>query len=180
MWVRENDSAGVEWCPELGAEAASVSSPPFYPTPCLFSEPAWLVAVRGDVKKELPGLLRFSQLAHEEDEQDNQGKGESAPPGSLGTLWAEGLQGRTSHSHCLEGSAQSRRWCSSFPGNRGTSKEWFLVFELRRRRWSRDSSSLGTPNDAFSTRWVMNRWCLTACPTNSKDCKARNESLPPF
>lgn len=31
MWVKENDCAGVEWCPELGAEAASVNSPPVCP-----------------------------------------------------------------------------------------------------------------------------------------------------
>ena len=47
---------------EVGAEAASVSSPPVYPTPCLFLESALLVAVTGDVEKELPGSGQFSQL----------------------------------------------------------------------------------------------------------------------
>lgn len=88
MWVRENDCAGVEWCPELGAEAASVSSPPVYPTPCLFWEPAWLVAARGDLKKELPGSERFSQLAHKEDKRDNKGKWESCRDLHLPVHWA--------------------------------------------------------------------------------------------
>lgn len=94
MWVKENDCAGVGWCSELGAEAASVNSPPVYPTPCLFSEPAWLVAVRRDGKKELPGSVGFSQLAHEEDKQDNRGKGESCGNLHLLVHWAHlGLRG---------------------------------------------------------------------------------------
>lgn len=80
-------TAGVEWCPELGAEAASVNSPPLYPTPCLFWEPAWLVAVRGDVKKELPGSVRFSQLALGEHKQDNKRKGGAV---RICTSWCPG------------------------------------------------------------------------------------------
>lgn len=45
---------------EVGAEAASVSSPPVYPTPCVFLESTLLVVVRGNVEKELPDLGRFS------------------------------------------------------------------------------------------------------------------------
>lgn len=94
MWVKENDCAGVKLCPELGAEAASVNSPPVYPTPCLFSEPTWLVAMRGDGKKKQPDSVRFSQLAHEEDKQDNQGKGESCRDLHLVAHWAHlGLRG---------------------------------------------------------------------------------------
>lgn len=46
---------------EVGAEAASVSSPPVYPTPCLFLESALLAASAGDVEKELPDSGQFSQ-----------------------------------------------------------------------------------------------------------------------
>lgn len=59
---------------EVGAEAASVSSPPVYPTPCVFLESTLVVVVRGNVEKELPDSGRFSQLtrvmlASYEDEQ---------------------------------------------------------------------------------------------------------------
>lgn len=66
---------------EEGAEAASVSSPPVYPTPCLFLVSALLVAVTGDVEKELPASGWFSsarvKLASYEDKQTQLGEGES-------------------------------------------------------------------------------------------------------
>lgn len=67
---------------EEGAEAASVSSPPVYPTPCLFLVSALLVAVTGDVEKELPASGWFSsptrvKLASYEDKQTKLGEVES-------------------------------------------------------------------------------------------------------
>lgn len=47
---------------QVGAEAASVSSPPVYPTRFLFLQSALLVVVAGDVEKELPHSGQFSQL----------------------------------------------------------------------------------------------------------------------
>lgn len=60
----------MHWCQlvpssyyqEEGVEAASVSSPPVYPTPCLFLVSAFLMAVIGEAEKELPDSGWFSPL----------------------------------------------------------------------------------------------------------------------
>lgn len=179
MWVKWNDCAGVKWCPELGAEAASVNSPPVYPTPCLFSEPAGLVAVRGDGKKELPGSLRFSQLAHEEDKQDIKGKGESCRDLHLLVHWVHlGLRGCRAGQVTISVLKAQLKTEDGAPLFQATvppaeSGSCFLSSEREDEAVIQPAWALQIMPSAQGESWTGHVWWLPA-PKTYKDDKSRN------
>lgn len=167
MWVKENDCAGVKWCLSWGLRQLPQIHLLFIPLLVYFQSLLGLWLWEGMLKSSCQAQWGFPSWPMRRTSR-TRGKGRAVGTstswltghtlgwGAAGQQKSQSLPWRLS---CLQLKAEDD---APFPRPLCQWQRVIPAFELGKRRWSSDSTSLGTPNNAIkvSHEQVMSEDCL--------------------